>query len=229
MATAQAAPTRSTINLKGSTKIVTEFFSVGSFLDKHAFYNSPSSILFQRAVYPPEDFSMVKKYGLNMLVTNDDGLKTYIHKVISQLSEWLLGNQVSKLVLAIVSKESKETLERWQFDIHNTANENSENKDKQNKPKTEKEIHGEIQAIIRQITASVTFLPMIDEPCAFNILIYTSDTEEAKTMEVSDLWVDADPHLIQSDKTEQVRLRSFDTSVHKVEALVAYRVGEEEE
>lgn len=179
-----------------------------------------------------------------MLVTNDDGLKTYIHKVISQLSEWLLGNQVSKLVLAIVSKESRETLERWQFDIHNTANEyvnfyawlifltpsrNSENKDKQNKPKTEKEIHGEIQAIIRQITASVTFLPMIDEPCAFNILIYTSDTEEAKTMEVSDLWVDADPHLIQSDKTEQVRLRSFDTSVHKVEALVAYRVGEEEE
>ena len=71
----------------------------------------------------PEDFSMVKKYGLNMLVTNDDGLKTYINKVISQLSEWLLGNQVSKLVLAIVSKESKETLERWQFDIHNTASE----------------------------------------------------------------------------------------------------------
>lgn len=66
---------------------------------------------------------MVKKYGLNMLVTNDDGLKTYINKVISQLSEWLLGNQVSKLVLAIVSKESRETLERWQFDIQNTASE----------------------------------------------------------------------------------------------------------
>ncbi|EOR01111.1 Mitotic spindle checkpoint component mad2 [Wallemia ichthyophaga EXF-994] len=219
MATAQAAPTRSTINLKGSTKIVTEFFSY-----------AVNSILFQRAVYPPEDFSMVKKYGLNMLVTNDDGLKTYISKVISQLSEWLLGNQVSKLVLAIVSKESRETLERWQFDIQNTASdESSQNSEKQNKPKTEKEIHSEIQAIIRQITASVTFLPMIDEPCAFNILIYTSDTEEAKTMQVSDSWVDADPHLIQSDKTEQVRLRSFDTSVHKVEALVAYRVGEEEE
>lgn len=58
-----------------------------------------------------------------MLVTNDDGLKTYISKVISQLSEWLLGNQVSKLVLAIVSKESRETLERWQFDIQNTASE----------------------------------------------------------------------------------------------------------
>lgn len=33
------------------------------------------------------------------------------------------------------------------------------------KEKTEKEIHNEIQAIIRQITASVTFLPVIEEKC----------------------------------------------------------------
>lgn len=32
--------------------------------------------------------------------------------------------------------------------------------------KSEKEIHNEIQGIIRQITASVTFLPVIDTPCA---------------------------------------------------------------
>ena len=31
--------------------------------------------------------------------------------------------------------------------------------------KDEKEITKEIQAIIRQITASVTFLPLLDEPC----------------------------------------------------------------
>ena len=31
--------------------------------------------------------------------------------------------------------------------------------------KEEKEISKEIQAIIRQITASVTFLPLLDEPC----------------------------------------------------------------
>lgn len=34
--------------------------------------------------------------------------------------------------------------------------------------KTEKEIHTEIQAIIRQITASVTFLPVIEEKCKAN-------------------------------------------------------------
>ena len=31
--------------------------------------------------------------------------------------------------------------------------------------KEAKEISKEIQAIIRQITASVTFLPLLDEPC----------------------------------------------------------------
>ena len=57
-----------------------------------------------------------------MLVTNDDNLKSYLNKVISQLSQWLLNNQVSKLVLAIVSKDSRQTLERWQFDISTNDN-----------------------------------------------------------------------------------------------------------
>lgn len=29
------------------------------------------------------------------------------------------------------------------------------------------------QAIIRQITASVTFLPLLEEPCTFDMLVYT--------------------------------------------------------
>ncbi len=33
--------------------------------------------------------------------------------------------------------------------------------------KSLKEIQSEIQAIIRQITSSVSFLPMIDEPCTY--------------------------------------------------------------
>lgn len=34
------------------------------------------------------------------------------------------------------------------------------------KPKTEKEVQAEIREIMKQITSSVTFLPMLDEPCA---------------------------------------------------------------
>ena len=38
--------------------------------------------------------------------------------------------------------------------------------------KSQKDITLEIQAIMRQITASVTFLPIFDEPCCFDLLIY---------------------------------------------------------
>lgn len=37
----------------------------------------------------------------------------------------------------------------------------------------EKKIRQEIRDVIRQITASVTFLPLLDCICAFDILIYT--------------------------------------------------------
>jgi mitotic spindle assembly checkpoint protein MAD2 len=43
------------------------------------------SILFQRAVYPPEDFTVKKKYGLNILVTINDELQLYMKQVCSQL------------------------------------------------------------------------------------------------------------------------------------------------
>lgn len=32
-----------------------------------------------------------------------------------------------------------------------------------------------LQAIVRQITASVTFLPLLEEPCTFDMLVYTDD------------------------------------------------------
>ena len=41
--------------------------------------------------------------------------------------------------------------------------------------KTEKEIQEEIQAIFRQITASVTFLPVLDGDCTFNVLVYAGE------------------------------------------------------
>lgn len=35
----------------------------------------------------------------------------------TSLTAWLLAGKVSRLVLAIISKESREVVERWQFDI----------------------------------------------------------------------------------------------------------------
>jgi len=86
-----------------------------------------------------------------------------------------------------------------------------------NKP--EEEIQAEIRSILKQIVSSVTFLPIIDEPTVFNILAYTSQSAEVP----ADEWVDSDPLAIEAGKSQQVKLRSFSTDVHRIEAMVAYR------
>ncbi|KAM5492787.1 Mitotic spindle checkpoint component mad2 [Microsporum canis] len=94
------------LSLKGSAKLVSEFFEY-----------SIHSILFQRGVYPADDFTAVKKYGLNMLVSADDQVKAYIKKIMSQLNKWMLGGKISKLVIVITDKDTGEHVERWQFDV----------------------------------------------------------------------------------------------------------------
>jgi len=38
-----------------------------------------------RGVYPSEDFKMVSKYGLKLLVSKDTGLNEYLDNVMNQL------------------------------------------------------------------------------------------------------------------------------------------------
>ncbi|EMR10076.1 hypothetical protein PNEG_01827 [Pneumocystis murina B123] len=216
MTETNTAPTRSKLSLKGSSKIVSEFFEY-----------SINSILYQRGVYPADDFKMVKKYGLNMLVTTDIQVKAYIRKIMGQLHKWIEEGKISKLVIAIVSKDTLEVLERWQFDVEIFKDYNAENKKKlltkkndNNVEKSEKEIHTEIQAIIRQITASVTFLPQLEGRCTFNVLVYTDCNSE-----VPDEWGDSDAREINN--AEQVKLRSFSTDIHKVDLQVAYKLTDD--
>jgi len=60
---------------------------------------------------------------------------------------------------------------------------------------------------MKQITASITFLPLLNEPCCFDLLVYA---DKEATVPVS--WEDSDPCFIAH--SEQVRLRSFDTKVY---------------
>jgi len=83
--------------------------------------------------------------------------------------------------------------------------------------KTETQIQEEIQAIFRQITASVTFLPMLDGNCTFNVLVY-ADADSEVPLE----WGDSDAKEIMNG--EKVQLRSFSTANHKVDTLVSYRL-----
>jgi mitotic spindle assembly checkpoint protein MAD2 len=83
--------------------------------------------------------------------------------------------------------------------------------------KTENEIHNEIAALMRQITSSVSFLPLLEDACTFDLLLYTN-----QDVVVPSAWEESDPRYITN--SEQVRLRSFTTKIHRVEATVAYKV-----
>ncbi|KAK2914230.1 hypothetical protein QQF64_029794 [Cirrhinus molitorella] len=190
------------ITLKGSAELVAEFFSFGI-----------NSILYQRGIYPAETFTRVTQYDMSLHMTTDAKLKNYLTNVISQLKEWLFDCTVQKLVVVITCLETNEVLERWQFDIEcdKTAKESSAPREK-----SIKAIQEEIRSVIRQITATVTFLPLLETACAFDLLIYTD-----KDLEVPEQWEESGPQLI--DQSEEVRLRSFTTSIHKVKSMVAYK------
>ncbi|KAI1238665.1 hypothetical protein IHE44_0013405 [Lamprotornis superbus] len=79
----------------------------------------------------------------------------------------------------------------------------------QMKEKSQKAIQDEIRSVIRQITATVTFLPLLESACAFDLLIYTD-----KDLAVPEKWEESGPQFIAN--SEEVRLRSFTTTIHKV-------------
>lgn len=193
------------ITLRGSTDTVVEFFGYAI-----------NSILYQRGVYPPEDFTSVKKYGLSILVSKDQGLQEYLGEVLEQLRGWMTRCQVKKLVVVVASQLTQQTLERWTFDVQVNEAAAAAAAVPRSQACAVRE-QKEIQAIIRQITASVTFLPLLDEPCAFDLLIYTD-----KQAEVPVAWGESDPKYIVGGQQE-VKLRSFTTKIHKVEGAVAYK------
>uniref|UniRef100_A0A8C9SK86 MAD2 mitotic arrest deficient-like 1 (yeast) n=1 Tax=Scleropages formosus TaxID=113540 RepID=A0A8C9SK86_SCLFO len=219
------------ITLKGSAELVAEFFSFGI-----------NSILYQRGIYPPETFTRVTQYDMSLYLTVDPKLKTYLNSVVSQLkgayglprvgmafggqrgvschdcdtvfgTEWLFDCTVQKLVVVISCLETNEVLERWQFDIEcdKSAKESSAPREK-----SIKSIQEEIRSVIRQITATVTFLPLLETACAFDLLVYTD-----KDLVVPEKWEESGPQMIID--SEEVRLRSFTTTIHKVNSMVAYK------
>lgn len=182
----------------------------------------------------PETFKRESKYGLTVLTTTDKGLLRYLHNIQQQVTDWLMAGNVQRLVLVVQGVDTMDTLERWQFNvsvddkggsnssasINSVGGENKTPNEEKTKTKSVKDIHNEIQAIIRQITASVTFLPLLQEPCTFDLLVYTD-----KNIDIPTKWADSDPCYILN--SAEVKLRSFTTTVHKVDSMVTYKEAED--
>ena len=149
-------------------------------------------------------------------MSTEEGVKKYLTTIFNQLKEFLLQKKVHRIVLVIIKLDTKETIERWEFTIHC----DNKIKDGESIPVDQKEIQNGIRDVIRQITASVTYLPLIDSAVSFDILFYTDKGTELPSKE----WVDSTPHHIP--KAEEVQLRSFNTKVHNLKAAVAYKSEE---
>ena len=140
------------------------------------------------------------------------------------MKEWLLKDNVQKLVLIITGSESKDVLERWVFNVETDKKlySDSQNKTVPLIQKSKKEITNEIQAIIRQITASVTFLPLLEESCTFDLLVYTDHD-----VNVPHTWEESDPKCIRN--ATDVKLRSFSTKIHKIDACVSFKAANDDD
>ncbi|CDK30032.1 unnamed protein product [Kuraishia capsulata CBS 1993] len=215
------------VELRGSSRIVSDFFgklqdpmgpfwiqSITDFFSEYSIH----SILYQRGIYPAEDFQVRKKYGLNMMVSINEEVNAYVKKIMSQLQKWIKSGGLSKLVIVISSKDSGKVVERWQFDVKIAEKQETSHDQEEPRPKLKEEVQREIQTVIRQITAAVTFLPQLDNgDHSFNVLVYT-DGESV----VPNEWIDSDPKDVEGDNVENVNFRNFSTDKHKVGALVSY-------
>ncbi|KAF0990476.1 hypothetical protein HZS_3634, partial [Henneguya salminicola] len=136
------------ITLQGSRKIILELFSYAL-----------NCILYQRGVYPPHMFKKKIYHQVSLMILDDPQFSDYFKKLFTDIEEWLEANSINKFVLLIIKNLTNEVVERWEFNL-TYGNENEESES--TSTKDENVVRLEIQNLIRQITASVSFLPLLN-------------------------------------------------------------------
>lgn len=194
--------------LKGSSKVVADYFEFAI-----------NSILFQRGIYPPEDFKTVRKYDLPLLITADDEVQDYINRIMTHVKKWLYGKKLLKLVVVLVAKSSADVVERWEFKLQVLDGETT------NVSKPKEDVQKEIQAIIRQITTLVSYLPILsNDDYTFNVLVYTDPNHDARSIPKEWCDTDGDGRFVLGENVESVNFKSFSTAIHEVGTLVSYKL-----
>lgn len=211
----QISKSTSELKIKGSSGIISDYFEI-------CIHN----ILFQRHIYPAQDFKVVRKFGLNLVYSNNDEVIKYIQQIVKQLHRWIYLGEINWFTMLILNKGTNEITEKWLFHI-NLIDDNSKsassNFDKDNF-KSLTVIQSEIQSIIKQISSSVTFLPDFEELQTFKILVNTisEDIKVPKNWNDMDLMKD-----LVGSTVESVKFDSFCTNKHQISSFVTYKPKEQ--
>uniref|UniRef100_A0A1B0CE88 HORMA domain-containing protein n=1 Tax=Lutzomyia longipalpis TaxID=7200 RepID=A0A1B0CE88_LUTLO len=193
----------SCITLSGSAAIICEYLNFGV-----------NSVLFQRGIYPPESFSTVQQYGLMIFILQDEKITEILKNDLSQAQDWIAENKVEKISLVIKNSHTAEMLEFWDFKIDN-ENENIPTKDGQEvtSSKDLKRIQNKIRYVLRQLSATVSFLPPLDCICSFDILIYTH-----KYTKIPEQWEN-------TEGVQSFQLKSYSTGLHQLSTVINYKMN----
>lgn len=128
--------------------------------------------------------------------------------------DWLLEQKIQKMSMVISNIATKEVMERWDFKLQyeGSGDLNPDSVGNKELPKIQKEIRD----VLRQICSTVSFLPLLDCPCAFDLQIYT-----VNEVDVPQEWAITAPSFIAN--SQELQLRSFSTSLHKMDTVVSYK------
>ena len=129
-----------------------------------------------------------------------------------KFSEWLTQCIANKVALIITNVKTMEVMERWDFNVEyegDTGNERTSDKPL-------KQIKNEIRDVMKQITSSVTYLPLLDCLCSFDIQIYANGAVDLPAD-----WGDAEPANVYN--AQSVKMKSFSTNIHKMETVVTFQ------
>lgn len=148
-------------------------------------------------------------------MSNDPSFNKYLNTILDQVQTFLLQKQLHRIVLVVINIDTKETIERWEFKVDCDSNIDGDS----NVSVNLKEIQNNIRDIIRQITASVTYLPLIDGGASIDIILYTDKNLQLPSAE----WSDSTSHHIPN--AEEVQLRGFNTKIHNLKTAVAYKIS----
>lgn len=202
--------TKNSVTLRGSAQIICEYLKF-----------AVNSVLFQRGIYPPENFKAEQNYGLTLFMSSDPQIHSFLSNLLSQSEEWIVNKKVKKLSLIILNVSNKEVLECWDFNVqYEEGDQKLSNAMKETVgSKDLKKIQQEIRDVMLQVAATVSYLPLLECRCSFDVLVHA-----IQDCDVPEKWAEAAP--VQIANMQNVQLKAFSTSLHRMDTIVSYKLVE---
>uniref|UniRef100_A0A182QC18 HORMA domain-containing protein n=1 Tax=Anopheles farauti TaxID=69004 RepID=A0A182QC18_9DIPT len=197
------------ITLKGSAKIIHDYMLY-----------SVNSILFQRGIYPAGQFRPEEYNNVPVMVLQNRNVAPFITKTMEQVEKWIKEQKVEKVTLMIYSLETKEAIERWDFNIE------AEYDDASNATsyKLISKIQAEIRAVMRQILSTISFLPCIEQVCTFDLIIQLNNNANVNEEQIMSEFQRENKENIEVKDAQTMSLKIFSTGVNNVGTQVYYKV-----